>query len=84
MGQIKIQESELDLTQERKGKIAVITYLGEDDPVETLNQAVYTYTQGKMYSEFIDINMDNPWTRVIMSHINDMEQENFDPTTHRL
>ena len=84
MGQIRIQESDISLTHGRKGKIAVITYLGEEDPVEKLDQAVSIYVGTKGHNQFIDINMDNPWTRVVMSGINDMEQEDFDPNTHRL
>lgn len=84
MGQIKIQESEITLTHGRTGKIAVITYLGEEDPVAILDQAVSTYVANKGYNEFIDINMDNPWTRVVMSGINEMNQMDFDPNTHRL
>ena len=84
MEQIRIQESEISLTRNRKGKIAVITYLGEEDPVAKLDQAVSTYVGTKGYNQFIDINMDNPWTRVVMSGINDMDQVIFDPQTHRL
>ena len=84
MGQIKIQESEIDLTHGRKGKMAVLMYAGEDDPVAKLDQAVSTYVGNKGHHQFIDIHMDNPWIRVIMSDINNINQRDFDPQTDRL
>ena len=84
MGQVKIQESTVDLTRGRKGKIAVLIYVGDDDPIAKLDLAVSEYVGRVGYSEFIDINNDNPWVRVILSDINDMNQVNFDPLIHEL
>jgi hypothetical protein len=57
-----------------KGKIAVFNYNGTDDPVLLLDKAIGLYTQGQKYKEFIDINMNNPWIRVILSGIDDVMQ----------
>lgn len=84
MGKVKIQESKIDLTHGRKGKVAVLIYHGEEDPVSKLDLAVHQYVGNVGYNEFIDINMDNPWVRVILSGINEMEQVDFDPTIHKL
>jgi hypothetical protein len=84
MRNVKIQESTIDLTLGRKGQVAVLIYVGTDDPVATLDWAVSEYVGTVGYNEYIDINMDNPWTRVIISKINDMKQDDFDPTIHRL
>jgi hypothetical protein len=84
MGKVKIQESQIDLTHGRKGKVAVLIYSGEEDPVSKLDLAVHQYVGTVGYNEFIDINMDNPWVRVILSGINEMEQVDFDPTIHKL
>jgi hypothetical protein len=84
MGNIKIQESNIDLTFGRTGKIAIFLYSGDGDPVSELNSAVSTYVGYNSYHQFIDINMDNPWIRVIMSDLNEMEQVDFDPLIHRL
>ena len=43
MGQIKIQESTIDLKNGSKGKIAVLMYVGDDDPVTKLDSAVSKY-----------------------------------------
>jgi hypothetical protein len=84
MGQVKIQESSIDLTHGRKGQVAVLIYAGEDDPVAKLDWAVSEYVGHVGHNQFIDINMDNPWVRVIISGINEMNQEDFDPSKHKL
>lgn len=81
---VKIQESTIELTNGRKGKVAVFIYIGEDDPVTKLDWAVSEYVDHQEYNEFIDINMDNPWVRVILSGINEMNQVDFDPSIHKL
>lgn len=84
MGQIKIEESEINLTHNRKGKVAILMHSGDGDPVNELDWAVNQYVGNELHMQFVDINMDNPWVRVIISGINEMEQENFDPTKHGL
>jgi hypothetical protein len=84
MSKVKIQESNIDLTNDRKGKVAILIYRGEEDPVSKLDTAVHQYVGNESHHEFIDINMDNPWVRVILSGINEMEQVDFDPTIHKL
>lgn len=49
------------------GKISIFNYNGPDDPVCILDEAIGLYTRGSNYTEFIDISMDNPWVRVIIS-----------------
>ncbi len=61
-GRICIQESMTG----NGTKIAILNYVGEDDPVQALDEAVLQYTNGHDYTEFIDMNMDNPWVRVII------------------
>lgn len=84
MEQVKIQESTINLTHGRTGKIAVLIYVGDDDPIAKLDWAVSEYVGHEFYNEFSDINNDNPWVRVILSDINEMNQVNFDPTIHKL
>ena len=64
--------------------IGILMYIGSGDPVKHLNEAVRLYVKDKGYNEFIDANMDNPWVRVIIKGINDMEQLPFDPEKHHL
>ncbi len=84
MNNVVIQESTIDLTSGQKGKVAVLMYAGEEDPVAKLDWAVSEYVQNKGFNEFIDSHMDNPWVRVIISGINEMNQEDFDPSKHTL
>ena len=84
MEQIKIQESTINLTDGRKGQVAVLMYAGDGDAVGPLDKAVSEYVGNIEYKQFIDINNDNPWVRVIIHRINDMNQEDFDPTRHKL
>jgi len=75
------QEAE---TLNKKAKIGILVYTGEGDPVKHLNEAVHYYVGTNSYNEFIDANMDNPWVRVIIKGINDLEQEPFDSEKHHL
>jgi hypothetical protein len=81
MNDVIIQEA---LLSKGKVKVAVLIYTGSDDPVIHLDEAVSHYTKGQLYNEFIDANMDNPWTRVIIRGINDMDQRYFDPKVDKL
>jgi hypothetical protein len=84
MKEIKIQESSIELTHGRKGQVAVFMYAGDEDPVDKLDWAVSKYVGHIGHNQFIDINMDNPWVRVIIAGINEMSQQDFDPGKHKL
>ncbi len=60
------------------GKIAIFSYTGPDDPVCILDEAIGLYTRGSNYTEFIDISMDNPWVRVIISNVDDVMEGSVD------
>ncbi len=84
MPEVTIQESVIELTHGRKGKIAVLMYIGAEDPVVELDSAVSAYVGHSNHAQFIDINMDNPWVRVIIYGMNEIKQEDFDPLRHKL
>ena len=71
-------------TTNPKVKVGILMYTGSGDPVKHLNDAVHHYVGHEGYNEFIDANMDNPWIRVIIKGINDIEQVEFNPEIHRL
>ena len=80
MGKVKglyINEAEYDLENGEKGKVAVFIYHGSDNPSKVLDWAISSYVGNNTYHELIDANLDNPWTRVVVSNINDMKQEDF-------
>ena len=60
------------------GKIAIFSYTGPDDPVCILDEAICLYTRGSNYTEFIDISMDNPLVRVIISNVDDVMEGSVD------
>jgi len=84
MEKVIIQESSIELTHGRTGQIAVLMYVGENDPVAKLNSVVSEYVGNVGHNQFVDINMDNPWVRVIITGINEMKQEDFNPLKHKL
>jgi archaellum component FlaG (FlaF/FlaG flagellin family) len=71
-------------TTDTRVRIGILMYVGSGDPVRKLNEAVSLYVKNEGYNEFIDANMDNPWIRVIIKGINDMEQQPFNPEIHHL
>ena len=81
---VKINISEYDLENGGKGKITVLMYMGSADPKVVLDEAVRIYVGNKIHHQFIDIHIDNPWTRVVMSDINGMKQKNFDKDNDRM
>ncbi len=81
---IKINISEYNLERGGKGKIAVFMYFGSADPKAVLDEAVRIYVGTNGHHQFVDIHHDNPWTRVVLSDINGMEQKNFDKDSDRM
>jgi hypothetical protein len=71
-------------TTNEKVKVGILIYTGTGDPVKHLNEAVNHYVGHEGYNEFIDANMDNPWVRVIIKGMNEMEQVEFKPEVHHL
>lgn len=50
-------------------RVFILTFSGEGDPVKALDykiELLTTFIGRKDYHEFIDMNMDNPWVRVII------------------
>jgi len=75
---MRINESEYDLANGEKGKIAVFLYNGDQDPKSILDYCVKKYVENNNHYELIDAQLNCPWVRVVLSNINDMKQCNFD------
>lgn len=85
MEKVRINYSRFNLKEGRGyGAIAVLMYSGDGDPKVALDNAVRKITEGIGYFELIDAHLDNPWTRVIMTDINDMTQVDLNPVEHSL
>lgn len=81
---LTINETTFELNKNKKGKIAVFMYSGDSDPVKILDDAVRLYVGEVGYHELIDYNLDNPWMRVVLSDINEIQQQIFIPNKHKL
>lgn len=68
MRQVKIQENIIQLEDGNKGTVAIFLYEGEANPMVELEKAVLEYVGNDDFNQFIDINMDNPWVRVVILH----------------
>jgi hypothetical protein len=85
MENVRINHSKFKLKGGGYGAIAILMYSGTGDPKIALDSAVRKITaDGVNYFELIDANLDNPWTRVVISGINEMKQEDLDPAKHLL
>ncbi len=52
-------------------KVAIFTYSGEEDPVRHIDKAIAQYVSDyKSYKQFVDMNMDNPWVRIVTIELN--------------
>lgn len=71
-------------TANDKVKVGILIYTGAGDPIKNLREAVRQYVGKEGYNEFIDANMDNPWVKVIIKGILDVEKLEFNPKIHNL
>lgn len=66
----------LDNNHQVKGRVAVLFGgMNSANPKAYMDNAVYDYLhkQGdSLHNQFVEIHMDNPWTRVIVTGINDL------------
>lgn len=79
MNDVQIYEQELfNHDNDNVGKLAILRGgLKSDNPTALMNSAVSEYVESKDYNEFVEIHLDNPWVRVIVSGINELDYEQF-------
>jgi len=78
MDDVKIFEKEWQADNGSTNKLAILWGgMSKDNPTQYMNDAVSKYVQHTGYNEFIEINMDNPWVRVIVKDINELKFEDF-------
>lgn len=79
MEDVEIFEQLLKNDNQVVGKIAIIRGgLNTDNPTGLLNAAVSEYVGNTGYNEFVEIFLDNPWVRVVMSGINEIDFKKFE------
>ncbi len=75
---IKNEKYEIfEYTFQKKGKISVLRGgFKEGSPNEFMDKIVSDYIGYKAYNEYIESTFDNPWVRVIIEDINELNYEN--------
>jgi hypothetical protein len=55
------------------GKVAILVGgINSDNPKEFMDNAVSEYVGREGHNQFVEIHLDNPWTRVLVKGINDI------------
>lgn len=65
------------------GKIAILRG-GINKPKSYMDNAVSQYVRRELHNQFIEIFLDNPYVRVIVSGINDFDYKAFNTDIHHL
>ena len=84
MDNITINHSKFKLKNGKYGAIAILMYSGSGDPKIALDEAVRKITGSVNYFELIDAHLDNPWTRVVITGVNEMQQDPLNIIEHTL
>jgi hypothetical protein len=79
MKHVSIYEEQLFNDEDQYvGKLAVIRVSHEVQSPETLmGEAIKLYVGDTEYNEFVEIGLDNPWVRVLITGINDLKFKDF-------
>ena len=72
---VQIYEQELP----NGGTLAILRGgLKNENPVVYMDCVVSDYVKGKLYNEFIEEYLDNPWVRVIITGINELPYYDYE------
>lgn len=79
MKDVEIYEQDLyDSEGKVKGKMAILRGgLSHPNPISFMNNVVHEYVGRSMHSQFVEISMDNPWVRVVISDSNKLKFKKF-------
>lgn len=73
MGEVQIFEQPFIVDGNTVGKMAILVGgLNSPNPKEFMDNAVHKYVGNIGHNQYIEIHMDNPWTRVITTGINEL------------
>lgn len=63
---VKIFEQAIEANGEVLGKIAILVGgLNSENPTTVMNTAVSEYVKNTLHNQFLEIRLDNPWTRIV-------------------
>lgn len=78
MNEVEFFEQDLMENGKSVGKVAIFRGgLNNENPSDLLEKAVSKYVGNRGYNEFVEINLDNPWVRIIVLGINDPKYKKF-------
>jgi len=67
------EQNLLDAQNNIVGKLTILRGgFYSDNPSQFMDAVVNKYVEGKLYNQFIEKFLDNPWVRVIITGINDL------------
>lgn len=75
---IRINKSKITTNDGRYAEVCVFFYTGTGDPRAWLKLAITEYFGSVNHWVYMDENLDNPWCRVVITGINDMNQYTLD------
>ena len=68
---------------EGNNKISIIRG-GINKPKSYMDKVVSDYTKGELHNQFVEIFLDNPYVRIIVSGINDFAYVTLNTSEHHL
>lgn len=81
MEDVQIFEQPFIVNGRTVGKMAILVGgLNRPNPKEFMDEAVHRYVGDIGHNQYIEIHLDNPWTRVITTGINELPLRPLEPT----
>ena len=79
---MKIFEQDLlDDEGQAIGKMAIfVGGVGERNPKKSIDKAVFDYVKDLPHNQFVDISLDNPYTRVVTTSLLELPLRDFQET----
>ena len=77
---MKTERPEVEIVEfpVKNGTIAILRGgLSSPTPKKFMDERVKEYVGKEPYSEFVGIELDNPWVRIVVKGINDLDFEDF-------
>lgn len=81
MDEVKIFEQLFTVGGRNVGKMAILVGgLNRPNPKQFMDEAVSRYVGNIGHNQYIEIHLDNPWTRVVTTGINELPMDFMLPT----
>lgn len=79
MSKVEIFKQPLKKGDKVVGEVAILRGgLNTENPTGLMDTAVSQYVGSNGYNEFVEIYLDNPWVRVVVIGINELDYKPFD------